>query len=140
VVFESGANDLAFIVEILGADEADDAVYEKWIEASREAVGSRFERQLVYSLVCFCGERAALTGFEIHDVLALPGDLALAMMFENLLAAFTNHLKRNSEATICGLLPATDWKRRSTGAPRAKASNCVLMCADSRSELAHHKH
>src|ERR1700734_2736415 len=81
VIFEAGANNLAFVVEVLRSDETHDAVYEEWIEASSDAIGARFQRQLVHSVVGLCGERAALTGFEIHDVLTLPGDVAATVMF-----------------------------------------------------------
>src|SRR6202050_2306106 len=103
VVFEAGANNLAFVVEILRADEAHHAVYQERIEAPSNAIGARFQCQLVHSVVSLCGERAALTGFEIHDVFTLPGHIAAAVMLENLLAAVTNHFQRNSETAIRGL-------------------------------------
>src|SRR5580704_13139744 len=91
VIFEARANDLPFVVEVLGADETDDTVYEKWIEASREAVSSRFQSELIHFVVRLCGKSAALAGFKIHDVLTLPEDVAAAaVMFENLLAPITN--------------------------------------------------
>src|SRR5580700_4100173 len=103
VIFQTGANNLAFVVEVLGSDEANDAVYEERIEGASDAVGARFQRQLVHSVVCLCGERATLTSFKVHHVLTFPGDVAPAVMLENLLAAVAKHLKRNSETAIRGL-------------------------------------
>src|ERR1700691_3473151 len=103
MVFEAGANNLAFVIEILRADETHNAVYQERIEAPSNAIGARFQRQLVHSVVGVCGERATLTGFEIHDVFTLPGHVAAAVMLENLLAAFTNHFQCNSETAIRGL-------------------------------------
>ena len=56
-----------------------------------DAIGARFERQLIDAVVRFGGERATLAGFEIHHVLALPGDVAPAMVFQYLFSAFAKH-------------------------------------------------
>ncbi len=54
----------------------------------------------------FGGESAALAGFEIHDVIACPADIAidihiaLAMMLENLFSALAQHVQRDSEAAV----------------------------------------
>src|SRR5580658_1225236 len=100
MVFESGADDLSFIVQILRANEADDTVDEKRAEGARDSVGSRFERQLIDSVMCFGGESAALAGFEVHDVVAYPADIMLAMMFENLFAALAQHVQSDSETAV----------------------------------------
>ena len=47
VVFEAGAEDLLAVVEILGADEADDGVDQHGAEAAGDGVGAGFEGLLV---------------------------------------------------------------------------------------------
>ena len=68
VVFEAGADDLFAVVEIFGADEADDGVDEHRVEVAGDGVGAGFEGLLVDAVVGVGGERAALAGFEVHDV------------------------------------------------------------------------
>ena len=52
------------------------------------------------------GESAALAGFEVHRVIAYPADveieIALAMMFENLLLAFPQYVQSDAEAAVGG--------------------------------------
>ena len=73
MVFESGAENLFAIEEILGADEADDGVNQHWVEVAGYGVGAGLEGLLVYALsigsaVGVGAEAAALAGFEVHDV------------------------------------------------------------------------
>src|ERR1700675_341886 len=100
MVFESSADDLALVVQILGTDEADYTIDEKRLVGPRDSVGSRFERQLIDSVMRFGGETAALAGFEIHHVIACPASIPLAMMLENLFAALAQHVQCDSEAAV----------------------------------------
>ena len=68
VVFEAGAEDLLAVVEVLGADEADDGVDQHGLEVAGDGVGAGFEGLLVDAVVGVGGERAALAGFEVQDV------------------------------------------------------------------------
>ena len=70
VIFEAGAEDLLAVVEVLGADEADDGVDEHGLEAAGDGVGAGFAGLLVDAVMGVGGERAALAGFEVHDVVA----------------------------------------------------------------------
>src|SRR5437762_12291163 len=80
VVFEAGAGDLPLVIQVLRPDEADDAVYQEWIERPRHAVCAGFKSQLIDAMVSFGGECASLPGFEVHCVAALPLPIPLAMM------------------------------------------------------------
>src|ERR1700730_12103521 len=91
VIFQSGANDLALVVEIFGPNEAYDAIDQEWIKGSSDAISTRFEGQLVDPVMGLGGEGAALTGFEIHHVVANPRNIASAVMFENTHATFPQH-------------------------------------------------
>ena len=57
VVFEAGAQDLLAVVEILGADEADDGVDEHRVEVAGDGVGAGFEGLLVDALTTVRGGR-----------------------------------------------------------------------------------
>ena len=100
MILQAGANDLALVVQILGSNEADHAVDEEGIESASDTVSSRFERQLVDSVVRFRGQGAALAGFEIHHVVSYPRNITLAMMFQNALAAFSQHGQIYTEADV----------------------------------------
>src|SRR3984957_21264676 len=100
MIFQPGANNLAFVVEIFRADEAHDAVNQEWVEHSRHSISSRFQGYLVHAVVGFSREGTALPCFEIHHVRAFPFDVATAMMFEHALAAFSQRRERNAEAAI----------------------------------------
>jgi hypothetical protein len=64
----------------------------------------------------FGGEGASLPRFEVHDVGAFPGDIALAVVVENAFAALAQHHQGNSEATVGGfgssdrLKKQVDWQ------------------------------
>ena len=75
MVFQSSADDLPLVVQILRTDEADDAVDEKRMEGAGDAIGARFERQLIDSVMRLGGKSAALAGFEVHHVVAHPADI-----------------------------------------------------------------
>src|SRR5271167_4999947 len=104
MVFESSADDLPFVVQILRADEADDTVDEKRMEGARDSVGSRFERELIDSVMRLGGESATLAGFEVHRVISHPAGVeiagALAMMFENLFVALAQDAQSDAEAAV----------------------------------------
>ena len=63
------------------------------MEYARDSVSARFERQLIDSVMSFGGKSAALAGFEVHDVIARPGNIAMAMMLQHLFAAFAQHVQ-----------------------------------------------
>ncbi len=100
VIFQAGANDLALVVEIFRADEADNGVDEERIERTGNAIGARFQRQLVDAVMRVGGERASLPRFEIHHVVAAPGHIARPVMIQNTLAAFPQHREINAEALV----------------------------------------
>ncbi len=52
------------------------------MESPRDAVSSRFERELIDSVMRLGGQGAALTSFEVHDVIPGPADISLAMMLK----------------------------------------------------------
>ena len=100
MILKPGADDLPLVVQILRADEADDAVDEERLERSRDSVCPRFERQLIDSVMRLRGQSAALAGFEVHHVIPCPARLTLAVMLKNLFAAFTQHAQSDSEASV----------------------------------------
>ena len=87
VILEAGADDLLAVVEILGADEADDGVDEQRLELARDGVGACFERLLVDAVMGIGRERRALAGLEVHDVVAdraaLEAEGRLAPLFQD---------------------------------------------------------
>src|ERR1035441_1794627 len=97
MVFEAGSDNLPFVKQVFGTDKADNTVDEKRVEGARDPVGSCFQGQLIDSVMRFGGERTALAGFEVHDVVACPSDivlpLALAMVVENLFTAIAQHVQ-----------------------------------------------
>jgi hypothetical protein len=70
VVFQAGAGDLFPIVEILGADEADDGIHQQRFEGAGDGVGADFAGLLVEAVVRAGGEAGTLAGLEIHAVVA----------------------------------------------------------------------
>ena len=69
MVLKSRADDLLAVVEVLGADEADDRVHEQWLERTRHRVGPRLAGLHVHPPVTAAGERAPLPRLEVHHVL-----------------------------------------------------------------------
>src|SRR5271163_834261 len=108
MVFQSSANDLPLVIQILRPYEADDAVNEKRLEGARDSIGSRFKRKLIDSVMRFGGKSAALAGFEIHHVVTHPTGFrvgvatVVSMMFENLFVSIAQQVQCDSEAAICG--------------------------------------
>nr|ART89803.1 hypothetical protein [uncultured bacterium] len=70
VVFESGADDLLAVVQVLGPDEADDRVGQQWLELACDRVGPRLERLLIDTMMGAGRECRALPGLEVHDIVA----------------------------------------------------------------------
>src|SRR5438874_1020382 len=100
MILQPRADDLPLVVQILRTDEADDAVDEKRLEDPCDPVGSCFERQLIDAVMRFGGQCTALAGFEVHNVITCPTDIPLAVMIENLFAAFTQGIHCDSEAPV----------------------------------------
>src|SRR5208282_2829269 len=53
--------------------------------------------------MCFRGESAALTGFEIHHVVACPRNITRSVMFQDTSVAFSQHGKSDTKAGVRGL-------------------------------------
>ncbi len=70
MILQAGAHDLLAVVEIFRPDEADHRIDQQRSEFSRHRVGARLERLLVDAVMGIGGQRAALTGLEIHHVVA----------------------------------------------------------------------
>ncbi len=68
MVLQARPNYLFAVVEIFGADEADDGIDQQGLEGAREAVGAGLERLLVGVVVRAGGERASLARLEIHEI------------------------------------------------------------------------
>src|SRR6266852_9024284 len=100
VVFQPGTNDLTFVVQVFRTDKADHTVHQKGLEYARYPVRPRFQSQLIDSIVSFRREGAPLTGFEIHQIVPLPGPITSAVMFEDLLPALLQHRESNAKAAI----------------------------------------
>src|SRR6202040_578388 len=103
MIFQAGANDLPLVVKIFRPDKADDAIDQKRMEDASDAIGARLERQLVNPMMCLGRKSAALSRLKIHRVRALPGNVALRMVFENLLAPFAQHLQRDAKTAVGSL-------------------------------------
>ena len=93
MIFQAGANDLPLVVKIFRPDKSHDAVHEERMEHAGHAIGARFERKLIDSVMRFRRKSASLSRLEIHHVRALPGNVALRVMFEDLLAPFAQQLQ-----------------------------------------------
>jgi len=55
MIFQAGANDLPLIVKIFRTDEAHDAIQEERVEHAGDAIGARFERELIDPVMRFGG-------------------------------------------------------------------------------------
>src|SRR6266481_5355218 len=77
----------------------------------------------------FGRQRAALTRLEIHYVRALPGNVALRMMFEDLLSPFTQHLQRDAKTAVSRLCPGNRLEEK---IHRRAAPHRFQLCGDMR--------
>ena len=91
----------------------------------RDRVGARLAGLLIHAVMRIGRKRAALPGFEVHDVLADRAALQLARR----LPGFVEQRQIHAERALAASVPAIDWNTRSTGAPRRIASICVVTCA-----------
>ncbi len=98
VVFEAGAHDLLAVVQILGSDEADHRVHQHGLEVARDGVGAGLAGLLVDAVMGVGGERAALAGFEVHDVVA---EVA-ALQFAGGLMGFVEQREIHAERCVGG--------------------------------------
>ena len=120
VVLEAGADDLLAVVEVLRPDEADDGVGQQRLERPRHAVGARLAGLLVDAVVGVGGQRAALAGLEVHDVVAEGAALQRQRRLAGPRPAAPGRCRS------CGWpvsVPAIDWNTRSTGTP------CSIICS-----------
>src|SRR6185312_9334237 len=89
VVFEAGADDLALVIQVFRSNKSDHAVHQKRIKCSGYSIGPRLQRELIDSMVRLGRERAPLSGFEVHNLIAQPVHVSsIAMMFESAFARF----------------------------------------------------
>src|SRR6267378_510094 len=126
VIFETRANDLPLIVKIFRTDEADNTVHQERIKRTRNGVRTRFQSQLIDSMMSSGGECASLPRFKIHDIRAPPVHVSLAMMFENLLAAFAQHFQCDAETAIRGFSAGDGLKKQIHGGSAGEGSK--LRC------------
>ena len=129
VIFQAGADDLPFVVEIFRPDEADDAVDQERVERARHAVGARLQRQLIDAVMRLGGKRAALAGLEIHHVVRRPrrrrgGGGAPAPARGPRAAS-----QADAEAAIGGLGAGNRLEQQIDRRAALKAASCVVMCA-----------
>ena len=103
MIFEAGAEDLLAAVEVLGPDEADDGVDEHGLETAGNGVGAGLAGLLIDAVMGVGGERAALAGLEVHDVVAnfTAAELGCSLM------GFGQQREVNAEGGV-GLLGAGD--------------------------------
>ena len=87
MILQPGPDDLPLVEEVLRADEADDAVDQERVERAGHAVGPRLERQLIDAVMRLRRQGAALARLEVHHVVADPGHVAPAVVFQHALAA-----------------------------------------------------
>ncbi len=113
-------------MKIFRTDEADHAVHQERIERASNCVCTRFQRELVDSMMSPRGKRASLPSFEIHDIRALPGHIPPAMMFKNLVPAFTQHRQCNAETAICGFSASDGLEKKIHG--RSEGERRKLCC------------
>src|SRR5437868_772126 len=100
MVFETGANNLALVIQILWTDEANHTVHDKWLEYARHSVGSSLERELVNPVVGFGRERASLPSLKVHYIVTFPDDVSLLVVLHDLFPAFAQHSQRDTETTV----------------------------------------
>src|SRR5436309_2628837 len=67
---EAGAGDLLAVEQVFGPDESDHGIDQQRLEWTRHRIGARLERLLVDAVMRIGRERAALSGLEIHHVVA----------------------------------------------------------------------
>ena len=88
VIFQPGSNDLSFIVQIFRPDKANDAVYQKRLEYTRNPIRPCFQCELVDAMMGFRRKRASLPRFKVHQIFTHPRHIALAVMFHCLFSSF----------------------------------------------------
>src|ERR1700722_20339832 len=97
MVLQSGADDLLAVEQIFRADETDHSVDEQRLEGARDGVRAGLERLLVAAVMRAGGERAALAGLEIHDVVAKRA----ALLRQRRRASFAEQGDIDTEAFVC---------------------------------------
>ena len=124
MILETGAGDLLAVIQVFGADEAYHAVDQQRREGAGNRVGARLDGLLIDAVVCIGGQRAALAGLEIHDVVAnVPRRDSAAWRPRAGSASETPKL------AFAASVPPIDWNTRSTGALRSIARSVVVTCA-----------
>jgi hypothetical protein len=98
VILERGPRDLRPVLEVLGADEADDGVDQERPVAPGQAVAAGLDRQLIGAVVGRARQRRALAGLEVHDVGAARGALGLHQR-----PGVVEQRHRHAERAVAGL-------------------------------------
>ena len=101
VILEAGADDLLAVVEVLGPDEPDHRVDEQRPELARHRIGPCLAGLLVHAMVGVGGQGIALSGFEVHHVVAQRA----ALERERRLVRLLEQGKIDAEARVGGLRP-----------------------------------
>ena len=70
MIFKAGADDLLAVVEIFRADKADDCVDEQRLVMPRQRISAGLAGLLIDAEIGIGRQCAALSGLEIHDVIA----------------------------------------------------------------------
>ena len=96
VVFQAGADDLFAVIQVLRADKADHGIHQKWLEVPSHCIGAGLAGLLVEAMVSTGGQRAALAGFEIHQVVAE----GTAFEAQAGVVAFLQDLQADAEAGV----------------------------------------
>ncbi|MNH22026.1 hypothetical protein D3C79_818660 [compost metagenome] len=103
MVFEAGADDLLAVVQVLRADETDHGVDQERLEVAGHGIGAGFAGLLVDAVVGVGRQRAALAGFEVHQVLPEGAAFQRKARF----VAFLQHVQVDAEPGV-GRLGAGD--------------------------------
>src|SRR5262245_18711602 len=102
MIFQASTDNLPFVVQVLRSNEADHAVYQKGGEGARHSVGASFQGKLIQPVVSICRQGATLTCLKVHNVVAYPSNVTIAVVLENTLPPFTQNVEIDTEADISG--------------------------------------
>ena len=96
VVLQPSAKNLFAIVKIFRPNEADHSIDEHRRKAACDGIRARLTGLLVHSLMCVRGERAALAGLKVHDVVPHTA----SVKFEGGPVSFIEQTKIDTEGGI----------------------------------------
>ena len=122
VIFEAGAEDLLAVVEVFGADEADDGVDEHGVEVAGDGVGAGLAGLLVDSRDGRWRRARCPGRFRSTSRCRRRSCDAAAMELARPGVGFASRARLMPKEALAASVPAMDWKTRSTGAPLRMAS------------------